>query len=137
MSLESLQSDQRNAERNISDCEARISSIDEQAGDLKSIYDDLKNAKTDMRNFRTSMRNFSREKYSFWVGSLHNQYSQYMLGENQANCQKVVDSIDENMALVNNRRTALLNEADAQRGILGQLRAALRSIRTAIQNWID
>jgi prefoldin subunit 5 len=137
MSLESLRRDQRNAERNISNCEARISSIDEQAGDLKSIYDDLKNAKTDMKNFKTSMRNFSREKYSLWVGSLYNQYSQYMLGENQFNCQMVVDSIDENMALVNNRRTAILNEADAQRGLLGQLRATLRSIRTAIQNWID
>ena len=137
MSLESLRRDQQNTERDISNCEARIGVINGQADELKIIHGDLKNAKRDMKQYRTRMRNFSQERYTLWAGSLYNNYREYMLGENQTNCQTVVNKIDENMALVNNKRTELLNQLDIQRGLLGRLRAGLRSIVTAITNWVD
>jgi prefoldin subunit 5 len=137
MSLEGLLQQETNTSRSIQQCQARINTLQGYVNDLSGIYDDMQNAKSDAQRFRNDMRAICSERHHMWAGSLFNGFQNYMLNDYQANCQTVINQIDRNMTTVNNKLRDYQNEIFTQQGALGNLRALLNSIRTAIQNWVN
>ncbi|MCL2811897.1 MAG: DUF5082 family protein [Clostridia bacterium] len=137
MSLANLHRRRDNTRNDIQRCETQVASLQEKVDDLRRIHRDMKDAKSDMQQFQRGMRGFAGERYPLWNGDLYTEYQQFLLGNNQDNLRTVVNQVDRNMAIVNNQRTAYENEIFRQQGILGNLRATLNSILTAIRNWID
>ena len=137
MSLSNLHQSADNVQNDIYNCEALIASLEEQVSDLRRIHSDMRDARSDVRDFRRGVRTFANESYQYWDGNLFREYQDFLRDEKLVNLRTVIDQISNNMVIVNNKRTELENEIFRQQGILGNLRATLNSIWTAIVNWVD
>jgi hypothetical protein len=106
--------------------------------ELARIYENMKQAKDDLITQKNDMKSFAQEVYDFWKGEIFiTEYRSYLLGQNQASYQLVVSQVDQNMAIVNNEKTRYENMILRNQGLIGELRAAINSLWTMIENWID
>ena len=114
------------------------SALQDKVDALQRIYNELKDAKNELSALRNGVNHYAGKKYDLWAGHLYDQHFNRFLSRTLCGSYDyVIREIDRNMAKVNNERARSQNRILRNEGIIGNLKAAINTIVTQIQNWID
>ena len=88
---------------------------------------------------KKDMVSFANKEYNDWKGNVFDIRYQDKLENDLVDSKftKIIDIIDDNLDAINTERTKYQNKILNTQGLIGKIEAAINSLVTRIENWLN
>ena len=88
---------------------------------------------------KKDMVSFANKEYNDWKGNVFDIRYQDKLENDLVDSKftKIIDIIDDNLDAINTDRTKYENKILNTQGLIGKIEAAINSLVTRIENWLN
>lgn len=88
---------------------------------------------------KKDMVSFANKEYNDWKGNVFDIRYQDKLENDLVDSKftKIIDIIDDNLDAINTERTKYENKILNTQGLIGKIEAAINSLVTRIENWLN
>lgn len=106
---------------------------------LEKLYNRMKDKKENMIDMKKDMVSFANKEYNDWKGNVFDTRYQDKLQNDLVDSKftKIIDIIDDNLDAINTERTKYENKILNTQGLIGKIEAAINSLVTRIENWLN
>ncbi len=138
MGVAALQNSLSAKQQQVNKCTGQIAQYQQIVDELQRIHHQLEGAKSDLKHQKTRLVSFGFARYQNWKGThFEKKYKEFITRKMQRDYDAVIKQIDKNMAIVNKMKADYQNRIYRNEGLIGQLKAAINSLVTQIENWVD
>lgn len=104
---------------------------------IHEIYNELNSEKRKLSDLKSALRNYKERNYSNWKGHLWKAEYKQSVSEIQTAYDEMIRNMDANMDALNNEAAHYENIAYSQLGPIGDCVAALNTLGTQIENFVN